>query len=141
MTQVVSRRPPTPVAQVRVCGICGGQSGNERGFSQRTSGFPLSVSFHQCSTLISVYTLLFSEGQAGEILAPSKKNAFFQKSERIAQKTLSLRVQRVPRGIQKCSPCVCPYGHLTNCYLCVLFQKVKQIRINSDTTAPLRALS
>jgi len=33
MTQAVSRRPLTVVAQVRVCGICGGQSGNKRGFS------------------------------------------------------------------------------------------------------------
>jgi hypothetical protein len=35
------------------CGICGGQSGSETGFSSSPSGFP-SVSFHQRSMLVHV---------------------------------------------------------------------------------------
>jgi hypothetical protein len=77
MKQAVSVRHLTAVAQLRVCGTCGGQSGKERGFSQRTSGFPLSLSFHLCSVLIFSYTLLLPEGQAGEIWAPSKKTKRF----------------------------------------------------------------
>jgi len=34
---------------------------------------PLSVSFHQRSTLICIYMLLLPEGQAGEVWEPSKK--------------------------------------------------------------------
>jgi len=84
VTLTVSRRPPTAVAQVRVCGICGGQRGKERIVSQRTSGFPLPLSFHRCSILIFLYTLLLPEGHVGEIWAPYKKQCPFQKSGRIA---------------------------------------------------------
>jgi hypothetical protein len=44
MAQAVSRRPLTTEARVRSpvspCGICGGQSGTETGFSPSTSVFP-----------------------------------------------------------------------------------------------------
>jgi hypothetical protein len=44
MAQVVSRRPLTAVGRVRarfnLCGICGGQSGTETGFSPSSSVFP-----------------------------------------------------------------------------------------------------
>jgi len=40
--------------------------------------FPLSVSFHQCSTLIFIYMLLLLEGQTGEAWKPSKKRCSFR---------------------------------------------------------------
>jgi hypothetical protein len=44
MAQVISRRPLTAEAQVRsrvnACGICGGQSGTETGFSLSSLVFP-----------------------------------------------------------------------------------------------------
>jgi hypothetical protein len=44
MAQAVSRRPPIAEARIRSrvspCGICGGQSGTETGFSPSTSVFP-----------------------------------------------------------------------------------------------------
>jgi hypothetical protein len=53
MAQVVSRRPFTVEARVRVganpCGICGGQSGTGTGFFCEFFGFPLSISFHRRS--------------------------------------------------------------------------------------------
>jgi hypothetical protein len=53
MAQAVSRRPFTAEAQDRSrvgpCGICGGQSGIETGFSPEYFGFALSISFQRCS--------------------------------------------------------------------------------------------
>jgi hypothetical protein len=40
-------------------------------------GFPLSVSFHQCSTLIFTYMLPLPEGQTAEAWEPSKKQCWF----------------------------------------------------------------
>jgi len=44
--------------------------------------FPLSVSFHQCSTLIFIYLLLLLEGQTGEPWKSSKKAISFGIGER-----------------------------------------------------------
>jgi hypothetical protein len=53
MAQVVSRRPLTAEARVHArvnpCGIYGGQSGTGTGFSQSSSFFPQSISFHHRS--------------------------------------------------------------------------------------------
>jgi hypothetical protein len=38
--------------------------------------FTLSVSFHQCSTLIFFYMLLLPEGQPGEVWEPANNNGF-----------------------------------------------------------------
>jgi hypothetical protein len=45
--------------------------------------FPLSVSFHQCSSLIFIYMLLLPEGQRGEAWEPSTSN---RKLESIGQR-------------------------------------------------------
>jgi len=37
--------------------------------------FPLSVSFHHCSTLIFIYMLLLAEGQTDAAWEPLKSNA------------------------------------------------------------------
>jgi hypothetical protein len=42
-----------PRSQASLCGICGGQSGTERVFSEYF-GFTLSVLSHQCSTFIRI---------------------------------------------------------------------------------------
>ena len=44
--------------------------------------FPLSVSFHQRSTLILIYMLLSPEGQMGDAWEPSKKQCSFGIGER-----------------------------------------------------------
>jgi hypothetical protein len=46
MAQAFSRRPLTAEARVCPCGICGGQSGTDTGFSPSSSLFYLSISFH-----------------------------------------------------------------------------------------------
>jgi hypothetical protein len=38
--------------------------------------FALSITFHQCSTLIFIYMLLLSKGQTGEAWKPSKKKCY-----------------------------------------------------------------
>jgi hypothetical protein len=55
-------------------------------------GFTLSVSFHQCSILIFIYTFLLPEGQMDEAWEPSKSNAL---SEVVDRKVLPICVQRV----------------------------------------------
>jgi hypothetical protein len=61
MAQVVSRRPLTAEARVRVrvspCGICGGQSGTGTGFFSEFFGFPLSI-YH---STVDLQTLLSGE--------------------------------------------------------------------------------
>jgi len=46
------------------------------GFCTECFGFPLSVSFHQCSTLIFTHTLLLPEGQTGEAWEASNKTVW-----------------------------------------------------------------
>ena len=50
----------------------------DRLFSEH-SGFPLSLSSHQCSILTFIYTLLLQEGQMGEAWEPSRKQSSFGK--------------------------------------------------------------
>jgi hypothetical protein len=56
MVQALSRWFVTAEARVCAragqCGIWGGQSGTEKGFSSSSSVLPLSISFHQGSILI-----------------------------------------------------------------------------------------
>jgi hypothetical protein len=75
MAQAVRHRPFTTEARLRSQvgprGICGGQGGTGTGFSPEYFGSPLFLSFHQYPILIFMYTLLLSEGQAGEAREPS----------------------------------------------------------------------
>jgi hypothetical protein len=53
--------------------------------------FPLSVSFHQRSTLIFIYMLLFQKDvQTGEAWEPSKKQCSWEIGEHRVRKVLSL---------------------------------------------------
>jgi len=58
--------------QVSSCEVCGGRSATGISFP-RVFPFPLSVPFHQRSTLIFTYILLLPERQKGEAWEPSKK--------------------------------------------------------------------
>jgi len=53
--------------------ICGRRIGNVTGFSLPVLQFPLSVSFHQCSTHIFMFLLLLSERQRGVAWEPSEQ--------------------------------------------------------------------
>jgi len=59
------------------------------GISSSTSISPLSVSLHQCPTLIFIYMLLLPEGQTGETWKPSKKECSLRNREALDTKVLS----------------------------------------------------
>jgi hypothetical protein len=69
ITQAVSRRLPTAVAQVRTqvrsCGICGGQSGAGAGFL-RVLWFPLPILIPPTAPLSSIIT---GAGTIGQLVA------------------------------------------------------------------------
>jgi hypothetical protein len=69
IAQPVSRQLPTSAArvraQVRSCGICGGQSGTEAGFSEYFD-FPCQFSFHR---LLHTHHLSSGAGIIGQIVA------------------------------------------------------------------------
>ena len=46
-------------------------------FVSKQSGFPLSLSLHQCSILFIIVTLFLSEGQADKAWEPSKRTLLF----------------------------------------------------------------
>jgi len=76
MVQTVRRRPLTAEARLRCQfprDLWWTKLGLGQVFSSKYFGFPMSVSFHQCSLLVFIYTLLLSEGQTGEAWEPSKK--------------------------------------------------------------------
>jgi hypothetical protein len=50
--------------------------------------FPLSVLFHQCSTLIFIYMLPLPEGHIGEVWEPSKKQCSFRSHWALNRKVL-----------------------------------------------------
>ena len=81
---VVSRRPLTAEARVRFqlssCEVCGRHW--DKFFSEHLC-FTLSISFHQCSILIYIYTLLLPGEHIGRILGTFQKAMFFHKSGRI----------------------------------------------------------
>jgi hypothetical protein len=56
-------------------------------FSSQHFGFPLSVLFHQCSTLTFIYMLLLSEGQTGAAWE-LQKATLFRKSENVRWKKI-----------------------------------------------------
>ena len=73
-------------SQFSPCNICGGKCSTGWDFSPGTAIFLLSLSFHQCSTFISIYSLLLPEGQTGEAWEPSKKQFSSRKPRSLGQK-------------------------------------------------------
>jgi hypothetical protein len=69
VAQAVSRRLPTAAArlraQVRSCGICGGQSGTGQVFTEYF-GFPSQFSFHR---LLHTHHLSSGAGTVGQLVA------------------------------------------------------------------------
>jgi hypothetical protein len=73
-------------SQVSTYEICVGQSGTRSVFFPQYFGFPLSLSFHQCS--IMIYILFLRKGQtatSGNI----SKSMLFRRSKSIGQKNTS----------------------------------------------------
>ena len=66
--------------------------------------FPLSVSFHQCSTLIFSCILLLPERQAGEVCGSSKQEPSFENWEALQTEVLSLSLLLPPY----CQGCAIP---------------------------------
>jgi len=66
--------------------LCWTKSHWDRLFSQYFR-FTLSVSFHQCFTLIFIYTLLLPDEQTSEVWKPSKKKFFFGNQKHWTEKT------------------------------------------------------
>jgi hypothetical protein len=71
------------------CEICCGKFALAK-FVSEFSGFPLSVSFHQCSTSIVIYTLLLPEGKKNEAWEPSKKQCSFENGGALDREVLSV---------------------------------------------------
>ena len=61
----------------RNCEICAGQSGTGTGFSSSTAGFPLSLSIHHWSILISIECNIIT-GQAGEAWETCNRTMLFR---------------------------------------------------------------
>jgi hypothetical protein len=57
---------------------------------QSSTRLPLSVPFHQCSTVISICLLLLPEGRKGEVWGRSKKQCSFRNQKTFDTKRLSL---------------------------------------------------
>jgi hypothetical protein len=96
-TLAVSRRPITtdawgtiPDQSISPCYICGRQSGTGKGFSLSTSICLCQISFHQCSIIIFIYRLLFTEGKRGEAWEPSTKQCAFGYQGALDRKVVSL---------------------------------------------------
>jgi len=91
MAQAVGRPPLTAEASVRLqvspCEVCCRESGTGTGPPHYFS-FPLSVSFHQCPTLIFICMLLLARRTNGWCLGTFQNVTLFRKSGSIGQKYL-----------------------------------------------------
>ena len=63
-----------------------GHTGTGTGFSPQYSGFPLSVSFHQCIMLDFINVFFLAEGQTGQAWETSEKAMLFRKLGSIGTK-------------------------------------------------------
>jgi hypothetical protein len=80
-------------------------------FLSQYFSFPLSVSFHQCSTLILMCILALPEGQTGEAWELPNKAILFRKSGSVGYKSTFTFFFR-PRG-----PCALPPDTAVGSYL------------------------
>jgi hypothetical protein len=94
-------------------------------------GFPLSVSFHHCSILISIYTFL-STRTNGRGLGTAHKKYSFRKREVLDRKVLSRRIQGVD---------ILPVNKVWKCKLdyTVLYSSSPCIKINFRNENQLNA--
>jgi hypothetical protein len=99
-TQAVSSRSVIQESRVRWRGIsseiCSGMSGTGTSFSPSPS-VPLSVQFHQRSTLIFIYMLLLLEGHISDVWELSTKRGFFVNWGSFDRKLLSFKLHRFKR--------------------------------------------
>jgi hypothetical protein len=92
VAQAVSCRPLTTRIRSKVspCEVCGGRNGTVTGFSLSILVFPMYMSYHQCSALIYIYTLLLPAGHRSKAWEPSKKQFSFGNPGTLDRKVLSV---------------------------------------------------